>query len=406
MSGIAMPGGQRAGELSRIPELDGIRGTAILMVLIYHFFVVISVIPHHSFAGYLTGLGRLGWTGVDLFFVLSGFLIGGILLDHRNAENYFRTFYTRRFFRIVPIYTAILTAIFIIYLATQRFPGAKIAWIFEKRVPWFTYPLFLQNFWMAKLNTLGILGIGATWSLAVEEQFYLTLPWMVRVFNRRSLVAALGVGVLLAPIVRISLRLLWPAKIYTWYVLMPCRADALLLGVLGAILVRDERCMDWLKAKRDAMQYALVVLFLGMGVLSRFAPSMHDFASLSLGYTWQAFFYSLLLVYAVTWQGSWVSGVFRWSWLCWLGSISYGTYLLHGIVQAVFFSYLCGKRPEIASFRDLWVSVAGIVATLVICWLSYKYFESPMQEIGRRAKYGAGKEPVVSKTGTLVAGIS
>src|SRR5260370_41846538 len=90
----------------RIPELDGIRGIAIGMVLIAHFFLVVSR-PGSALAYALVPL-RLDWTGVDLFFVLSGFLIAGILLDARGSSNYFRVFYTRRFFRIVPIYAAFL----------------------------------------------------------------------------------------------------------------------------------------------------------------------------------------------------------------------------------------------------------------------------------------------------------
>ncbi len=90
----------------RIPELDGIRGIAIGMVLIAHCFDIVSR-PGSALAYALVPL-RLDWTGVDLFFVLSGFLIGGILLDARESSNYFRVFYTRRFFRIVPIYAVLL----------------------------------------------------------------------------------------------------------------------------------------------------------------------------------------------------------------------------------------------------------------------------------------------------------
>src|SRR5260370_10007989 len=90
----------------RIPELDGIRGVAIGMVLIAHLFAVASR-PGSALAYALVPL-RLDWTGVDLFFVLSGFLIGGVLLDARESSNYFRVFYTLRFFRIVPIYPVLL----------------------------------------------------------------------------------------------------------------------------------------------------------------------------------------------------------------------------------------------------------------------------------------------------------
>src|SRR5271155_3009302 len=92
----------------RIAELDGIRGLAIGMVLIYHYFLIRIDVPVRSAAAYALSTGRLAWSGVDLFFVLSGFLIGGILLEARGSVNYFRVFYTRRFFRIVPIYALLL----------------------------------------------------------------------------------------------------------------------------------------------------------------------------------------------------------------------------------------------------------------------------------------------------------
>src|SRR2546425_646800 len=92
----------------RIPELDGLRGVAIGSVLIWHYFVLPTVAAPGTPLSYARVFGGLTWSGVDLFFVLSGFLIGGILLDARQATNYFQVFYTRRFFRIVPIYAAIL----------------------------------------------------------------------------------------------------------------------------------------------------------------------------------------------------------------------------------------------------------------------------------------------------------
>src|ERR1700731_3519067 len=92
----------------RIPELDGIRGIAIAMVVVYHFFLLPIQAPPAALLSYVKAAGRLAWSGVDLFFVLSGFLIGGILLDARDSLNYFQVFYTRRFFRIVPIYAVCL----------------------------------------------------------------------------------------------------------------------------------------------------------------------------------------------------------------------------------------------------------------------------------------------------------
>src|ERR1700684_2340633 len=91
----------------RIPQLDGLRGIAIAMVVAFHYAGA-EVGPVPRFPIFVSGPMNLGWSGVDLFFVLSGFLIGGILLDARESSNYFRTFYTRRFYRILPLYAVVV----------------------------------------------------------------------------------------------------------------------------------------------------------------------------------------------------------------------------------------------------------------------------------------------------------
>src|SRR5258708_23181826 len=253
-------------EAGRIPELDGIRGIAIGMVLIAHCFAIVSR-PGSALAYALVPL-RLDWTGVDLFFVLSGFLIGGILLDARDSSNYFRVFYTRRFFRIVPIYLACLTAAVILSAVVNSGNASKLAWMYEGRLPWISYFLFLQNFWIAKATTYGVFGLGVTWSLAIEEQFYLTLPLLIRKLSQKRLLQATLAGIVLAPVLRIVLHSLWPEHYLSWVVMMPCRADALLLGVLGAILLRDPAWYNRIGITRTALSPALAGLAVGFLDLS------------------------------------------------------------------------------------------------------------------------------------------
>jgi peptidoglycan/LPS O-acetylase OafA/YrhL len=127
----------------RIPALDGLRGVAILLVLLWH--LAFDKIPTSGPLSYLFALGRLSWSGVDLFFVLSGFLIGGILLDARDSSRYFKTFYLRRGFRILPLY-GVVTGLYILdYLLS---PGTS-------PIPLASYPTFTQNFWMAYLGIWG-----------------------------------------------------------------------------------------------------------------------------------------------------------------------------------------------------------------------------------------------------------
>ena len=108
MRGSLSGGLPTLGDCNRIRELDGLRGVAIGMVVLFHFFQNTMAFPPGSVFSYVQAGLRLSWTGVDLFFVLSGFLIGGILLDSRESTNYYSVFYKRRFFRIVPIYLVTL----------------------------------------------------------------------------------------------------------------------------------------------------------------------------------------------------------------------------------------------------------------------------------------------------------
>jgi peptidoglycan/LPS O-acetylase OafA/YrhL len=374
----------------RIPELDGIRGIAIAMVLVYHYFLL----PLHSQPGtlssYIQGTGRLAWSGVDLFFVLSGFLIGGILLDARDSSNYFRVFYARRFFRIVPMYTLILVGAFLLSRLESVGIAGRFAFMNEGKLPWLPYVAFLQNFWMAAKDTLGYSSLTVTWSLAVEEQFYLTLPILVRLLSPRHLVAVLVGGILAAPTLRVLFHALWPTHIYSWVVMMPCRADALLLGVAGAIVLRNPRWRKQLEKNRHFLPYVLALLAVGVGLLTLLSPSPYGFGMLSVGFTWLALFYLTILLCALLYCESWLGRCLRWSWLGWLGTIAYGTYLLHPTIL-IFASRLVWPRVlETDRFSDLWVSVVALFITLGLCRLSWQYFEKPLVQLGHGLKYDGG----------------
>jgi peptidoglycan/LPS O-acetylase OafA/YrhL len=372
--------------IARVPELDGIRGTAIGMVLIYHFFLNTNARPASKLA-YALVPGRLAWSGVDLFFVLSGFLIGGILLDARESSNYFRVFYTRRFFRIIPFYSVSLATAFAIHSLIRMGLADRLSWMMKDALPWTSYMLFVQNFLMAHRTTLGAFGLTVTWSLAVEEQFYLTLPFAIRVVNPRRLPYFLGAGILLAPALRITIHALWPEHIYSWIVLMPCRADALLLGVVGALLMRDSRCRAWLEERQKAFLCLLCLLIFGLGTLTLSAAGGFGVPMVTIGFSWLAVFYLTVLLYALLWRQSILSRCLRLKWLCWLGSISYAAYLIHDFVLGLFYGVLWSRPPVITSLEDLGVSILALLTTLIICQLSWKYLERPLVQMGHRVKY-------------------
>ena len=223
---------------SRVPQLDGLRGLAILLVLIWHY-VACQMDPKWGSLGVETfgfrvadtlhALISMTWSGVDFFFVLSGFLLGGILMDHKTSPCFFRTFYVRRVCRLFPLYYLLLLLFGLTTLAplSQACPGLN--WLFDHPLPMWSYATFTQNFQMAFKELIGAKQLGVTWSLAVEEQFYLILPLIVYFTTRRSLPFVLVTLILAAPLLRVALMLNRPdIAVISNYVLMACRANSLL----------------------------------------------------------------------------------------------------------------------------------------------------------------------------------
>ncbi len=221
------------GNRFRYPELDGLRGLAILMVIEAHYGIVRTLLARYwgGLSEYLTPILSLGPSGVDLFFVLSGFLIGGILLDNKGASNYFRVFYTRRACRIFPLYF-----LFVILLLAIPYPSGLVFPADEVLLPSWTYLTFTQNIVMAKDGIVGAGLLGPTWSLAIEEQFYLVLPLLIWFVPRGKLVHLVIGLILLAMLSRlVMLSFHSPGDPATWYFLLPGRADPLSPGHIRCI---------------------------------------------------------------------------------------------------------------------------------------------------------------------------
>jgi peptidoglycan/LPS O-acetylase OafA/YrhL len=376
----------------RIPALDGVRGIAILLVLLRHAIFGLSAAmpgaaPVSGPLAWFLSAGQLTWSGVDLFFVLSGFLIGGILLDARESPRYFQTFYLRRFYRILPLYFVTL-AIFLF----QHLPwmsGLVRAGRFQPlEIPWWAYATFMQNFWMAALNTLGLSSASVTWSLAIEEQFYLTIPWVIRKVRLRHLAAVLIVVIVGAPIVRVVLRsILSGGGGIACYVLTPARADGLSLGVLCALLLRREPVWDWIVRNLKWLRTAAAVLLCGVVFMTWRQYDAFSNAMTGWGYSWLAFFYTTVLLLALVDTGGVLEKILRNRALMGLGTLAYCLYLIHvSVMQSV-------RHPLIAHYvespRLAWVlgGVIGSGVSVVLASLSWKYFEKPLLRRGHRYQY-------------------
>ena len=378
------------GDFNRIRELDGLRGVAIGMVVIYHYFQATIVATPGTSLAYLQAAARLSWSGVDLFFVLSGFLIGGILLDSRASTNYYSIFYKRRFFRIIPIYIVTLLLAPVLVSLGLGPAGNHSVSLARDAAPWYAYLTFTQNFWMTHLGTLGANGLGMTWSLAVEEQFYLMLPFYIRALSGRWLVRALLIGICSAPLLRVLLLQFHSADWVGIYTMMLCRADALLLGVLAAVLLRNDRWRERIRGAGLAFYILIPVFLLGLAFLTLRAWSMTSPLMKSLGFTWLALFYVTILLFILTRPDSRVTKILRMKWLCWLGTLAYGIYLFHQIIQNLLFELIWGRGLLITGGTTLVATLTAMALTLLLSALSWRYFEQPLICIGRRSNFEFG----------------
>ena len=281
---------------ARVPELDGIRGLAILLVVMLHYVSDTSS-GSMKFVEPIQWCFNLGWSGVDLFFVLSGFLIGGILLDVRESPVYFRTFYMRRLFRIMPLYYLWMIA-FVAMVFFHWPPLPKPLTLAHERLEFLPfYFLFLQNYVWAFHSIFGDFWLGTLWSLGIEEQFYLVAPAVIRLFSRATLVRLLVGTVALGPLIRLIVYKYISHSHGGVYVLTPCRADALALGMLIAVGWRSEKFRSWISLNRGYLLLAFWILFAGVIALNEFFFGRLDFVTAIGGYSWLAFFYgSMLLV--------------------------------------------------------------------------------------------------------------
>jgi peptidoglycan/LPS O-acetylase OafA/YrhL len=321
----------------RLRQLDGLRAFAFL-----------AVFAHHAVDAPLL------WAGVDLFFVLSGFLITEILLRQRGSQNFFRAFYYRRFLRIFPAYYLILAVTFAFFDA-------------QWREHWYWYVFYISNIQDAFVSTGSPLLI-PMWSLAVEEQFYLLWPLLVFFLGKQGMWRFSWALLLVAPIVRGALTLSFddfrPA-----YALLPCRIDLLAAGGLMAIArMRDRGRFDALARHGFWVAAVTSVAFIGMAVLlPEFRTSQNSLLFNIVGY-------SLVGVVMVGIVGAVIAArpegmvhrLLTTNWLVYLGTISYMMYLCHLLIIMELRHWLQLPQPVNAALSLMLVVAVASASWFVI----------------------------------------
>lgn len=362
----------------RIRSVDGLRGVAVLLVLLSHF--VEQQLGHDpgSWQAYLGAILGLSFSGVDLFFVISGFLISGILMDNRTATNYAQVFYLRRTLRIIPLY-------YLFLLACWTLPGLADGVLYPA-YPLGGYLAFICNGWMG-VHGWDQAWPALAWSLAVEEQFYLLFPLIVRYCPPAQLLATTLAAIVIAPLLRVGLLHLAPSWWLGAHVFGPSRMDSLAFGVLISLVSRRKDLCAWLNRHSNfpvlvalAMCPVLVQLTLKRVTVGSLAMSAYGYSALGL-------FYASLLLAVIRQPSRWLARLCESRLLVFTGGISYFVYLFQGIVAWAVFRLFGRAGLSLHGPMDAALIALTLLALGGLGLLSGKLLESPLLTWGRRHQY-------------------
>ncbi|MCH8008023.1 MAG: acyltransferase [Chloroflexi bacterium] len=395
-----------AGPGERVPALDGLRGIAIAFVMLYHFdFIYDFTYGRESgwvIDGIVTGLAGAGWAGVDLFFVLSGFLITGILLDSKGpVRRFFGSFYARRSLRIFPAYYAFLLLLLLLLPLFDETGGRDALWDY---FAW--YALYLTNIYDAINPGLraDFFFVGHIWSLAVEEQFYLLWPAFVFAFSRRTLMRLCVAGILIAFGLRLGFVIAdLPAGL--GYTLMPARMDALAAGALIALAIRDEHDLTLLRRWAPPVAIICGGAVVAYGLADRGFSPLDDWVR-TAGFTVLALLFASLLALTLQLRDSTLAAsVLSHSALRWLGRYSYATYLVHlpvAVILARQIDFGAAIPAMVGSTLagEVVYGAAAAAITVSVAWLSWQVLESQFLKLKRRFPYA----PVSGRLETSACG--
>ncbi|MEO7135591.1 MAG: acyltransferase [Vicinamibacterales bacterium] len=367
-----------------IPALDGLRGAAVILVLLHHFTIYR---PETGADSWLAAVPLIGWCGVDLFFVLSGFLITGILLDSRDSDRYFTSFYARRSLRIFPLYYLV---IFVALVILPLLPALQLvlAGPYPNPPAW-PYWLYLTNISVAERGLVHG-WIDVAWSLAIEEQFYIVWALVVYFCPPRWLGWLCVAIVVVEPLTRAAAldRKTDPLAIYvlTWF-----RLDSLAIGALLAWLHRRGGLH---RLSRPALPAALIGIA-GLVLITYDAgdswwwnPRMQE-----VGYTLIAVTAAAMVVATVVKPaGSRWTWVLSLGWLRAFGKYSYCLYLIHLPVMRAMREYVFDPFDYEMLATAPWIGqgafyVSATAPAFALAWVSWRVFEAPILRLKERFPY-------------------
>ena len=351
---------------NHVTELDGLRGIAILAVVLYHCEARLTYPALHKIVEW-------GWAGVNLFFVLSGFLITGIILDSRNDPHFFRNFYARRSLRIWPVYVLLLLLVFV--LVPLTFDGFWAAAYTTRHAPWPYLILFVQNLFVLTMPGT----VGPTWSLAIEEQFYILWAPLARFVRNRQLMIALVLVIIASPLLRVANR----GSLTPTHTLI--HLDGLAFGSLIAVALRTLIC-----TAATFRKIALIAMALSVPVLAYLLYVGSAFSDSFL-----ALLFAGMLLLALTTSGSqtFYNRALNAQPLRFYGRISYGLYMIH-ILTFTLIGAFDERMHRFGMPGDMAVVAVRIALSTLVATAMWYGFERPILKLKRY--FHAKSEPTTA----------
>lgn len=360
------PGSPHLAGRQYYPALDGLRGLAILLVVVYHNFGFIDVF-------------LFGWLGVDLFFVLSGFLITDILLKSFGERNFLRNFFARRMLRIFPLY--FLCLILFLIVIPKLVSSFDVRYYQENQVWLWTY---LQNWLYIFKNPNPNNGLNHLWSLAVEEQFYMLWPFVILLIRKPKYLLVF-VAILLVAV--LGLRIwVWKNQIadFAYFNLYTfTRIDGICIGCMVALLLRTNP--GFLKRYTAAIVLFFAVLNFAFFFVNRSYDFGFPYLALA-GYTTFAMIFGLLINEAVTGNTRIINFIFTIPFLRFFGKISYAFYIFHWPLYILISPWLEKQLSLFVTQSNLQfaVSLVATLAAVLLSWLSFYLYERPFLKLKSR----------------------
>lgn len=376
---------------ARLAALDGVRGVAALLILQLHY---VPTLDPSWMPAPVSAILRTSFVGVDLFFALSGYLIGKIVFSQSDAPNFLGVFYRRRALRILPLF-GVMLALSLAGTVATRALLPRFAAAFQPDLPWWCYASFTQN--LAPIVLAGVQvpspWFSTSWSLAVEEHFYLGVPLLAVLGSRRLLLRSAVVILLLSPLLRLTASLAGASAMHL-YTATPFRLDGLAAGVLvaahgaGLISVRHR------VVPADALRLSLLLLGASVAWFALDNP-MRATSSVLV----RCFGYCLVaigaagLVHALVTTTSFAGRLLSWAPLQQVGIWAYGVYLLHVPVLWLLHLSLLGAPPSLETPASVAITLVAAGTSVALAAASWRCLERPCLTRAHRYRYAESPPP-------------